>query len=287
MNTNEVKIGCHVSISKSIDLAIDRALKINCNTFQIFTKNPRGWAAKTLKDEEIQNFKVKIKQYQLDPIFGHISYLPNLASTDPEVSKKSLESFLNEVSRCVTLEIPYFVIHGGSYRSSNFKNGMNKYIDSILNGISYAERKVVILVENSSGGANSLTGSHQNIGKILEEINDKAAVQVCYDTCHAFASGYDLRTKRSVENTLKDIQTNFGVDSIALIHANDSIGKLNSSSDRHQHLGLGEIGEKGFSAMINNSKLKSKPWILETPVDEIRGDIQNILYLRSLIIKEN
>ncbi len=287
MNTNEVKIGCHVSISKSIDLAIDRALKSKCNTFQIFTKNPRGWAVKTLTDEEIQNFKRKIKQYKLDPIFGHISYLPNLASTDPEVSKKSLESFLNELSRCVALEVPYFVIHGGSHKSSNFEKGMNKYIDSILKGISYAERKVVILVENSSGGANSLTGSHQNIGKILEEINDRTAVQVCYDTCHAFASGYDLRTKKSVENTLDDIQTNFGVDSITLVHANDSIGKLNSSLDRHQHLGLGEIGEKGFSAMINNSQLKTKPWILETPVDEIRGDIKNILYLRSLIIEEN
>ncbi len=283
MKDDSVKIGCHVSIAKSVDLAIDRALKIDANTFQVFTKNPRGWAAKIIQEEDILKFRAKVKEHLLSPIFAHISYLPNLASTDPEVYDKSLKSFLNEINRCAVLGIPYFVIHGGSHKSSSFKEGMNRYIESIIQGINSVTGKVIILIENSSGGANSLTGSHKNISQILDEIDDRTAVQVCFDTCHAFASGYNLCDERSVNYTIEDIQTHFGLDAVALIHANDSIGKLNSHQDRHEHLGLGEIGEEGFKAMINNPILKRKPWILETPINEIRSDIENIQYLRSLM----
>ncbi|MCE7743335.1 MAG: deoxyribonuclease IV [Candidatus Heimdallarchaeota archaeon] len=287
MKHNDIKIGCHVSIAKSVDLAIDRALEVNGNTFQIFTKNPRGWAAKQMQEEEIQKFKAKSKKHNLSPIFGHISYLPNLASTDPEIYSKSLESFLNEIERCKILGVQYFVVHGGSYKSSSFEKGMSRYVESILEGINSTRGKVVILIENSSGGANSLTSSHKNISLILDEINDKTAVQVCFDTCHAFGSGYDLRDEKAVDATVDDIQTHFGFDNISLIHANDSIGELNSNRDRHQHLGLGEIGEKGFKALINNPNFKKKPWILETPINEIRGDSENIRYLHSLIRNEN
>ncbi|MHA1198286.1 MAG: deoxyribonuclease IV [Candidatus Heimdallarchaeaceae archaeon] len=287
MKNDDIKIGCHVSIAKSLDLAIDRALKVNGNTFQIFTKNPRGWAAKQMQEEDIQKFRAKSKEHNLSPIFGHISYLPNLASTDPEIYDKSIESFLNEIARCAVLGVNYFVIHGGSYKSSSFEKGMNRYVESILKGINIARGKVVILIENSSGGANSLTGSHKNISLILDEINDKNAVQVCYDTCHAFGSGYDLRDENVVNETVDDIQTHFGIDSISLIHANDSTAELNSNRDRHQHIGLGEIGGRGFKAMINNPNFKKKPWILETPIDEIRGDSENIQYLRSLIKTKN
>lgn len=284
---NKIKIGCHVSIAKSVDLAVDRALKIGCDTFQIFTKNPRGWSAKIMDEVEIIDFRKKIKDNQFHPIFGHISYLPNLASTDPDISSKSMDSFLNEIRRCIVLGVPYFVIHEGSYRSSSFKIGMQRYIDSILKGVEATEGKVKILIENSSGGEKSITGSHGNIGNILTEVNDYRNVGVCFDTCHAFGSGYDLRNEKAVEVTIEDIQEQFGVENIDLIHANDSIGELGSLRDRHEHLGLGKIGEKGFECLINHEKLKGKPWILETPINETRGDIENVQYLRSLIRNEN
>ncbi len=287
MSNIDVKIGCHVSIAKSVDLAVDRAVQINGNTFQIFTKNPRGWSAKILNEEEVQQFRLKLKKHEITHVFGHISYLPNLASTDSEIYSKSIRSFLNEIERCVTLGVSYFVVHGGSYKSSTFDKGMKRYIDSILKGIDQAKGKVVILIENSSGGVNSLTGTFDNISVILDEIADKSAVQVCLDTCHAFSSGYDLRTEKSVSKTINDMETHIGLSNISLIHANDSLGKLNSNRDRHQHLGLGEIGEQGFKAMINHRNLQEKPWILETPINEIRGDTENIEYLRSLIEKDS
>jgi len=280
---SKIKIGCHVSISKSVDLAVDRALKIGANTFQIFTKNPRSWAARVMQEDEIERFIRKVREHNFSPIFAHISYLPNLASTNPEIYSKSMESFLNELQRCCLLNIPYFVIHGGSYKSSSFQRGLDQYIKSILKGIEKTDSKVIVLIENSAGGEDSLTGSHKNIGKILEEIGDNMAVKVCFDTCHAFGSGYDLRNKKTVTKTLEDIETHFGFNNIALIHANDSLGELGSFRDRHEHLGLGEIGELGFKSMINNSDFKAKPWILETPINETRGDIENIQYLRSLI----
>ena len=283
MKINDIKIGCHVSISKSVDLAIDRAIKIKCNTFQIFTKNPRGWKAKTLEEVEVNRFHSKLKKHKISPIFGHISYLPNIASPDPDIYTKSINSFLNEIDRCKILHIPYFVIHGGSYKCSTFKKGLKLYINSILKGIEQANGDVIILIENSSGGAKSLTGTLKNINTIINDIADKNAVQICFDTCHAFGSGYDLRDEKSVSKTLAEIESYFGLNLICLIHANDSIGKLNSNVDRHQHIGLGEIGQKGFTSLINNDYLKKKPWILETPVNEIRGDIENIQFLRSLI----
>jgi len=281
-----MKIGCHVSISGSIDLAFDRAKEIGCNTFQIFTKNPRSWAAKKLSSEEVEKFQQKSKNEDLYPVFAHISYLPNLASLNQEVYRKSLNSFLLEIRRCVSLSIPYFVIHSGSYKGGTFDEGFNRYISSIQKGVEEGRKKTVILIENSVGGRNSITGDLKSIAKVLDEINDRLVVKVCFDTCHAFGAGYDLRNEKVFSKTLDQIESSIGLENIAVIHANDIKTGLGSRRDLHEHIGLGEIGEDGFRTMINNPYLKKIPWIIETPVNEIRGDRENISYLLSLIRNE-
>ncbi len=278
-----VKLGCHVSISKSVDLSFDRAKEKGCDVFQVFVKNPRGWVAKNLSEEEISKFKSNQSTRNLYPTFAHISYLPNLASQNPEMYKKSIDCFSIEIERCKILEIPYFVVHGGSYKGGTLEQGLTTYIQSIIKGIEASEGKVTILIENSSGGKNSLTGSLKNIGKIIAEINDSHAVQVCFDTCHGFGAGYDLRDSKAVQNTKEIIEENIGLTNLALIHANDSLGELNSFRDRHEHIGLGNIGEEGFRALINDKDFNQISWILETPIDERRNDIGNLTYLRSLI----
>lgn len=276
------RVGCHVSISGSVDLAFDRAKKLNCNTFQIFTKNPRGWSAKQLNKNEAQSFRKKVEQRILFPVISHISYLPNLASQSKEIYKKSINSFLLELDRSLTLTIPYFIIHGGSYKGGTKEQGIETYINSILKGVEIANSKIVILIENSSGGKNSVSGVFPDIEKILDEINDRKAVQVCFDTCHAFSAGYNLENKKGVSNTLEEMGSTIGLENVAVVHANDSKGELGSHRDIHEHIGLGKIGETGFKELVNHPLLSKKPWILETPINEKRGDSDNIDYLRML-----
>ncbi len=278
----EVKIGCHVSIAKSIDLAFDRAKKIGCSTFQVFTKNPRGWAFKEILKEEIDRFKAKYLNYNISPVVAHISYLPNLASLNDDIYTKSMVSFRKEIELCAILGIPYFVIHSGSYKGGTFQEGFEKYVESIQKGIDFGEGRVTILVENSAGGKKTLTGNFANINTVLEEIND-SKVKVCFDTCHAFSAGYDISNQSGVSDFIAEVKASIGMESIAIIHANDSKTEVGSNRDLHEHLGLGKIGEIGFSELINDSALRKKPWILETPIDERRTDVDNINYLRSLI----
>lgn len=282
---DEVKIGCHVSIAKSIDLAFDRAKEIGCSTFQIFTKNPRGWDFKDISKEEIERFKRKYLTYNISPITAHISYLPNLASLNEEIYTKSMLSFRKEIEQCAVLGIPYLVIHSGSYKGGTYQEGFEKYVESIQKGIDFGKRSVTILVENSAGGGKTLTGNFVNIQLILEEIND-SKVKVCFDTCHAFAAGYDISHHSGVSNFITEIETTIGMKSIAIVHANDSKAEVGTNRDLHEHLGLGQIGEIGFVELINDSDLRKKPWILETPIDERRTDVDNINYLRSLINKQ-
>ncbi|MBY9002290.1 MAG: deoxyribonuclease IV [Candidatus Heimdallarchaeota archaeon] len=278
----EVKIGCHVSIAKSVDLAFDRAKDIGCATFQIFTKNPRGWAFKGLSSEEIERFRDKNLKYNMSPIVAHISYLSNLASLDKEIYQKSIESFLREIEICFLLGIPYFVVHSGSYKGGSFQEGFERYVSSIQRGIDAGKHKITILVENSASGEKALTGTFSNIKNILEEINDQN-VQVCFDTCHAFVAGYDISSKKGIVDFVTEVESTIGLRSISIIHANDSKTDVGSHRDLHEHLGLGKIGEIAFTELINNESLKKKPWILETPLDSIRNDFENINYLRSLI----
>lgn len=280
------RVGCHVSISGSIDLAFDRALKLTCDTFQIFTKSPRGWAAKFLEEDTIEKFKMQLNSKILFPVVSHISYLPNLASQKKDIYEKSIKSFLLELERSMVLEIPYFVIHGGSYKGTTKAKGIQTYIKSILKGVEIAQGKTTILIENSAGGKNSVNGAFPDIMDILDEINDKNAVKICFDTCHAFATGYDLHTKKGISNTLEELESTVGMDNIELIHANDSKGELGSHRDHHEHIGLGKIGELGFKELVNHPRISKKPWIIETPVNEIRGDIDNLNYLRKLKNKE-
>ena len=181
------------------------------------------------------------------------------------------------------LSIPYFVIHSGSYKGGTFEEGFNRYVSSIQKGIEEGKKKTVILIENSVGGRNSLTGDLRDIAKVIDEIGDPHAVKVCFDTCHAFGAGYDLRNEKVFNKTLDIIESTIGLETIAVIHANDIKASLGSHRDLHEHIGLGEIGENGFRAMINNKSFSRKPWIIETPVNEIRGDRENISYLSSLI----
>lgn len=276
-----VRAGVHVSIAGSLDNAIGRAIERGCDCFQIFTKNPRGWAAKNLSDEDIQRFRSAVTGSSLFPVFAHMSYLPNLASDKSEILQKSANAFSLEIERCFMLGIPYLVTHLGHARDSPMK-GRKRIINAIDEAMSRNEGNTILLLENTAGERNSVGSILEDIGYVLDGLGNSDCVGVCFDTCHAFAAGYDLRSDEAVHLVVEKIDEAFGISRVHLIHLNDAKGDLGSGFDRHEHIGMGSIGESGIRAILHHPSLQSVPFICETPIDERGDDAQNILKVRQL-----
>jgi len=276
-----MRIGFHLSIYGSIDKAVDRALEIGCNTLQIFTRNPRGWFARPLRDDEIKSFIIKVEVNDIKPVFSHMPYLSNLASPKNDVYAKSINALITEMNRCERLNIPYLVTHLGSHLGYGVKVGLERIAKAIDKAFSVAGEKVTLLLENTAGTRNSVGGSFSDLQYIIEQTSYPDKIGICFDTCHAFAAGYDLRTEEAIEETIRKIDEKIGFSKLKLVHLNDSCGDLNSHIDRHEHIGLGKIGENGFRNILR-STFATLPLILETPKDYRRSDLENLIKVKNL-----
>lgn len=270
-----------MSIFGSVDKAVDRAVEIGCNTLQIFTRNPRGWRGRDLREDEVNLFIAKVMSNNIEPVFAHMPYLPNLASPKSEVHSKSVETLIAEIRRCRVLKIPYLVTHLGSHLGFGSKIGLENVVRAIDNALSAAGEEVMLLLENTAGTRNSVGGSFKDLQYIIERSAYSDKIGVCFDTCHAFAAGYDLRKEKDVENMIEVINETVGFSRLKLIHLNDSRGGLKSRIDRHEHIGLGKIGEEGFRNILR-SEFARLPLILETPVDGRRSDLENLIKVKEL-----
>ncbi|MCW4052085.1 MAG: deoxyribonuclease IV [Candidatus Bathyarchaeota archaeon] len=279
-----VKIGFHVSIKETIDRAVDQAVEGNYTTFQIFTRNPRQWKPKELNLEVARVFIEKVKTNDLNPIFAHMPYLPNLASPKREVYTKSCSTLRTELKRCSQLEIPYLVTHLGSHLGTGLQTGLKRITSAVNKALKAESGKVVLLLENTAGTRNSVGSSFEVIQRILRGLLYPEFVGICLDTSHAFAAGYDLRTRKNVEEIIRKVDDTVGFEKLKLIHLNDSKGGLSSHIDRHEHVGLGRIGEDGFRNILR-SRLGQLPLILETPRDSRRSDVGNLRKVRELAQK--
>ena len=205
-------------------------------------------------------------------------YLPNLASPDETIYKKSVDTLIEETERCRELGIRYIVTHIGSHVGTGTENGKTRLIQAL--GRAVDENGPMILLENASG-----SGSHMGsrFGDISDLINELGSTRVgfCLDTCHAFAAGYDLTTKNGLDQTLRELRNTIGFSRLRLVHLNDSVGGLGSGIDHHDHIGLGNIGEEGFRQILT-SQLAKRPMIMETPVDDRRSDAENMEKVREL-----
>lgn len=271
-NLIHVKLGFHVSISGSIDLSFDRAQKLECTAFQIFTRNPRAWKTKQLKNIEIKSFRRKHRESKIRPVFSHMPYIPNLASSRDDIFEKSIESLIEEINRCNELGIQYLVTHIGSHTGMGIMKGKNRLIQAL--GKAVDEEGPMILLENSSGSGGQMGSKLDELAEIIKAVDSKR-VGICFDTCHAFAAGYDVANKEGLKTTLHEIRRTVGFSRLKLIHLNDSIGELGSRIDHHEHIGLGKIGQDGFRYILT-SQLINKPLIMETPMDNKRSDIENM-----------
>ncbi|MDW8022038.1 MAG: deoxyribonuclease IV [Nitrososphaerota archaeon] len=279
-------LGAHVSISGAIDKAIDRALDLGCTTFQIFTRNPRGWAAGPLKKDEVESFRGKFREAAFRVAVAHMPYLPNISSPDKAIHKKSVASLIQELKRAGQLGLQYLVVHVGSHLGRGVAAGIKQAAEAVNTALLKVDNDVVILLENMAGQRNSVGSSLENIRRILDLVKDESRVGVCLDTCHAFAAGYDFRTREAIDNTLKDFDEIIGLSKLKVIHVNDSKGDLGSGVDRHEHLGMGKIGERGFFELTHHPVIRPLPLILETPVDSRGNFATNLAKLKELYLRE-
>ncbi len=279
-----LKIGSHVSIAGSIDISVDRATSKNCSAFQIFTRSPRRWFTNKLNENDIQKFKTKLDASMIDKfsIIVHMSYLPNLASPNKIIYEKSIDILKQEISRCEQLGIHYLVTHLGSHMNTSETKGVTRLVDALQN---VSNTNVMILLENSAGQKNSLGYNFEQLAKIFDHL-DKHKFGICLDTCHMFASGYDIRNDDSASNVFKEFDDYIGLKNFKLLHLNDSKNELNSHLDRHHHIGLGKIGECGLSYMVKFANVKNIPIILETPIDAICDDLSNIKKAKELAYRD-
>ena len=285
----DVRVGFHVSIAGGISNSVNNAKKLGCTAFQIFSRNPRGWAAKPLPREEVDSFKNRLCESGIEKtaVVVHMPYLPNLSGPPGELYERSVKTLIEEMQRCNLLGISYLVIHLGSHMG----RGSNSGIDQLVNALTVAsagsksENKVVLLLENNVGQKNSVGGTLEELRLILDRLDSSKQFGVCIDTCHLFASGYDLRTKKDVNIIFEKIKAIVGMKELKIVHLNDSKGGLGSNLDRHEHIGLGSIGVEGLTTFLNHRAIQALPIIMETPIDTTRGDEQNLRVVLDMIKK--
>jgi deoxyribonuclease-4 len=279
-----MNLGAHMSIAGGVHLALERGKEAGCNAVQLFVKSSNRWEARPLREDEITAFLEKKNDYKENFIMAHSSYLINLASPEPEQIKKSKDALLVEMKRCEILGIPYLVLHPGSHKGTGEEEGI-KSISKNLDFVFSETRgfNTTILLETTAGQGNTIGHKFEHLAGIISRLDDSSRVGVCYDTCHTFAAGYDIRTEKSYNETFSKLDQIIGLDKLKAFHINDSKTDINSRKDRHEHIGKGKIGKKAFSLLVNDSRFSQIPMILETPKGpDYKEDRENLTLLRSM-----
>jgi len=276
-------MGLHISISGGLHKAVDRAKDRGCDIFQIFSQSPRSWNSKSISEDEAREFASSFKKSGLALAVDHMPYLPNLASSKEDVHEKSIDALTSELMRCQMLRIPYLVSHLGSHLGAGWDEGFKRIVEAVDTSLSQADNDVILLLENTAGTKNSMGSSLEEIAAIIDAFDAlRPRLGICLDTCHLFAAGYELRTPEGLQATLNQFQELIGFERLMLLHINDCRGAMGSHLDRHEHIGLGQIGENGFRLILRHPSLKDLPMILETPVDSCRNDVANLQAAREL-----
>ncbi len=245
-------LGVHCSVSGGSEHSFEEAKTLGIDTFQVFTRNQRQWKAKPISAEEKKLFAdAWANNPQIKVIFSHASYLINLASADHELRNKSIAGFTEEVMRCTELGLAYTVLHPGAAGESTPEEAMERIADSLKKIVTETHgSKVKILLENTAGQGSHVGYKFEHIRNIMD-LTDSDRIGTCFDTCHAFAAGYDITTEEGFHRTWHDFDKIIGLSKLHAIHLNDSKGDLGSRLDRHDHIGQGKIGKLAFKMMMH------------------------------------
>lgn len=274
------RIGAHVSVSGGVEKAVERQEDIGGNCGQIFAGSPRGWKVAEYDLEEAEKFQELMNEKNQKPYVIHSTYLVNLATPKDGLFQKSLDCLQAELDAASTLGARYVVFHPGAHTGSGRENG----IERISEGIDELEipQDVTLLLENTAGKGTTLGKSFGELRQMIE-LTDAPDddIGVCIDTCHAHAAGYELREEEGFQDMMQELEEDLGLDVVKVVHLNDSKDGKGSEKDNHQHIGEGNIGDEGFRNVVN-SELAEKPMMLETPVTEDKGYVENLEKIKGL-----
>ncbi|MBD3195228.1 MAG: deoxyribonuclease IV [Candidatus Lokiarchaeota archaeon] len=282
-----MRLGAHISVAGGKEKAIERAKAIGCECLAIFIRNVRSWTSKPLKAEEIKKFLEKREENKnIRPIMSHNSYLINLANTDDEKLEKSYSAMIDELHKADQLKLSYVNIHPGNKNEDESTQKALKRIAYQLNFLFEETKnsKVKILLETTAGQGNDVGYKFEDLIEIIDEIENKERIGVCFDTCHSFAAGYDFSTIDKYNEMFDNFDEIIGLDYLQAFHLNDAKNVLGSKVDRHEHIGEGEIGLEVFGFFVNDSeRFKEHPGILETPkgLEMYEKNLQKLKELRT------
>jgi deoxyribonuclease-4 len=282
------RIGIHTSSAGGVQNAAERAYRLGCNTFQVFSSSPRQWAAYDLTPPQCTEMSRLREQYNLRPLVIHTNYLVNLASTTPAFLEKSIRAFRGELERALALCAEYLVLHPGSFRGTHREDGLLRTAAAIAaatRDLDLVKGNLAILIENTAGAEYSLGGSFEQVAEVIERLAGLVPVGACIDTCHTHVAGYDIVSEAGLSTTLAHLDETVGLKNVRVWHCNDAKAACGSKLDRHQHIGKGTIGLEPFRRLLNDSRLKHAAFIAETPIDEPGDDRRNVDALKALAPK--
>jgi deoxyribonuclease-4 len=282
-------LGAHVSIAGGVDKAPERGRRATCHAIQVFTKSNVQWAARAIGTDEQARFLANLARHEIHVAFAHACYLINLCSADGAIRRRSQQALATELSRCSFLRLPCLVLHPGSHGGQGQHEAMKWIVEGALWAADKADygatgMRPTLLLETTAGQGNSVGWRFEQLAALLAALEKTLPVGVCFDTCHVFAAGYDLRTAETYGRTMEELHRAIGIHRIEAFHLNDSRGGLGSRLDRHEHIGRGRVGLEGFRTLLNDPRFARCPMVIETPKGKNnRLDIANLRRLRSLI----
>ena len=274
--------GAHISVAGGVEKAFPRADALGCRAIQIFTRNANRWQAPPIDETRAEAFRTAWENSGVGPVMAHDSDLINLASPDDAAWDKSCNAFLEEMQRCHQLGIAALVMHPGAHVGSGEDAGIARVCEALRRIFAVAPHSVTVLLENTAGQGSCLGARFEHLAAIMDGVPG-GRFGVCFDTCHAFAAGYDLSEKHRYRKVMNDFERCVGLERIEAFHVNDSRGECGSRLDRHAHIGEGAIGEAGFRELVQDPCFAGVPMILETPKGESsEWDMRNLATLRRL-----
>ncbi|MGC2310779.1 MAG: deoxyribonuclease IV [Candidatus Babeliaceae bacterium] len=283
----QLLLGAHMSIAGGLQNALLAGESIGCTAIQIFTHSNRQWHLNPLAQEEIDLFKTTWKKTNIQSVQVHASYLLNIGSSQAAMRTKSVHILEEELVRCQKLEIPYLILHPGSSLKDSPQDCLKHITESITSIFEKTPGKTKILLENMAGQGTSIGYTFEQLATLIELIKPKSRIGICFDTCHAFASGYDFTTPEKYAAMWKQFDDIIGLKYLHAFHLNDSKKELGSRVDRHEDIGKGKLGIETFKLIINDKRFFDIPKVLETPYHILKDYLHNMDILKELLTPSN